>query len=667
MQLAQESKKIIRSGDIAESKFKIEASAKAFGILSSKLYSDQYRAIVRELCTNASDSHAAAGIKDRPIVVHAPNTMNSEFSVQDFGQGIDPTEFEKIYTTYFYSTKTDTNTQVGCFGLGSKSPFAYTQQFSVENCFGGTKYTYTCYINNNGEPSVSLLAQSPTEESGLKVSFSVKRENFYDFERAIVGVLRWFDVTPECNVSISNDSFSGLVKRMPYGTGLPSDYNVRMGQVVYPVTRTYLSKFLLRGSVVNLEIGDVDITPSRESLEYRQKTIDKLNQISEELGEDFKNNVSAIMQNNELSGFGKFKELYSYWKDSGYGEEAYTDAVSTHFPNAWNTSTFTTLDNNDFNSEIICFSKSSWKKTLNSYHPSKVPVERSSVILIKDKKSLVNKKMIQIFNDIVPRQIILVPPDHKDAFLKAINGSENDIIYASKYELKKDGVTVSKENNNCCKLIKDFRGYRKSGCKITKDHKDGFYISEKFYDLALSTESFASTCFYRIHKKEGNPELYIFTENQYNQLRISQRNFKNFLDVLLEKTKAEKNEVVTAITNDIIANSIRHLRSIDLGKKSKTNSLFKQYADYHSSLNIAGDSDQSAYYEGLLELLKWHDRSFYDSVKDDIDKKVGEFTSLQNMAIEKYPLVKIMLDNSQWDGIIDSVVEYVDLMESKGE
>ena len=46
-------------GEIGE--FRIRNSAKAFNILSSGLYANKVKAVVRELSCNAVDSHAAAG------------------------------------------------------------------------------------------------------------------------------------------------------------------------------------------------------------------------------------------------------------------------------------------------------------------------------------------------------------------------------------------------------------------------------------------------------------------------------------------------------------------------------------------------------------------------------------------------------------------------------
>lgn len=43
--------------------FQIAANAQAFKILSSGLYSNKPRAIIREVCCNAWDAHVAAGNK----------------------------------------------------------------------------------------------------------------------------------------------------------------------------------------------------------------------------------------------------------------------------------------------------------------------------------------------------------------------------------------------------------------------------------------------------------------------------------------------------------------------------------------------------------------------------------------------------------------------------
>jgi len=69
-------------GEIGE--FRIRNSAKAFNILSSGLYANKIKAIIRELSCNAIDSHTAAGTT-QPFEVHLPTTLEPWFSIRDFG------------------------------------------------------------------------------------------------------------------------------------------------------------------------------------------------------------------------------------------------------------------------------------------------------------------------------------------------------------------------------------------------------------------------------------------------------------------------------------------------------------------------------------------------------------------------------------------------------
>lgn len=52
--------------------FKIKTSNVAFDILSSGLYANKIRAVIRELSCNAVDSHIAAGKSNTPFLVRLP-------------------------------------------------------------------------------------------------------------------------------------------------------------------------------------------------------------------------------------------------------------------------------------------------------------------------------------------------------------------------------------------------------------------------------------------------------------------------------------------------------------------------------------------------------------------------------------------------------------------
>jgi len=104
----------------------------------------------------------------------------------------------KIYTTYFESTKTESNEFIGALGLGSKSPFSYTDNFTVTAIQNGRKGIYSAFINDVGVPSIALMNEEQvTEPNGVEVKFSVNdRYDFIKFSDEARSVYRWFPVLP---------------------------------------------------------------------------------------------------------------------------------------------------------------------------------------------------------------------------------------------------------------------------------------------------------------------------------------------------------------------------------------------------------------------------------------------------------------------------------------
>ena len=72
----------VETGGLAdEGAFSIKASSTAFAILSSGLYSNKFKAILRELGCNAYDSHIEAGYPEKPFTVHLPTRLNPILSL----------------------------------------------------------------------------------------------------------------------------------------------------------------------------------------------------------------------------------------------------------------------------------------------------------------------------------------------------------------------------------------------------------------------------------------------------------------------------------------------------------------------------------------------------------------------------------------------------------
>lgn len=272
-----------------EKEFTINASSEAFRILSSGLYSNKIQAIIRELSCNAVDAHVMAGTPDRPFKIHLPDSWEPFFSIEDFGIGLDDEDVDNIYTSYFTSTKTSSNDLIGGLGLGSKTPFSYTDTFTIRTRKDGVERVYNAYISAKGSPTVSMLSEDDTDESnGVLVTVPVRKEDFYNFRQEAVNVFQWFRVLPEINnVQLDNSKY----KKLEEADGLLVDtqsyqkqrVTVVMGNVAYSVTpdeknlpkknkRAWM--FLENAHLtVRYNIGDLSVTASRESISFDDETI----------------------------------------------------------------------------------------------------------------------------------------------------------------------------------------------------------------------------------------------------------------------------------------------------------------------------------------------------------------------------------------------------------
>jgi hypothetical protein len=272
-------------GEIGE--FRIRNSAKAFSILSSGLYANKIRAVIRELSCNAVDSHAAAGNVTTPFDVHLPNTLEPHFSIRDYGTGLSHEQVTNIYTTYFESTKTNSNAFIGALGLGSKSPFSYTDNFTVTAIQNGRKGIYTAFINEAGVPSIAQMMEEATDEpSGVEVKFAVNdRYDFDKFRQEARIVYTHFSLKP---VISGNGDFGFVNVEYESRDIVPGVHSYKtsrssvaiMGNIAYPIEVPAadqsigdLRNLLGCGLEMHFGIGELDFQASREGLSYIPSTV----------------------------------------------------------------------------------------------------------------------------------------------------------------------------------------------------------------------------------------------------------------------------------------------------------------------------------------------------------------------------------------------------------
>jgi len=315
MKSINETQYVEKIGNVQETGFRINASAASFQILSSGLYSNKILAIVRELSCNAYDAHKAAGRADIPFEVTLPRELQPNFIIRDFGTGLSHEQVMTTYTTYFESTKNDSDDYIGQLGLGSKSPFSYTNQFMVQSRQNGVSNFYTMFINESGIPAVSHMGSSGTdEENGLTITIAVKSADFYKFALEAEKALMYFDPYPTVYGSHTRKEFqyrirkdTWAIREDKHGSRTP---RIIQGFVQYPIDTSQLNEYVsddLKLSDVAVTmlsapidmyvpIGLVQVAPSREHLSYDKKTIQNIIKFINGVSEDVIQSLSDMIE-----------------------------------------------------------------------------------------------------------------------------------------------------------------------------------------------------------------------------------------------------------------------------------------------------------------------------------------------------------------------------------
>jgi len=310
-----------------------------FDILRSKMYSNPILAICREISCNARDANREVGNNNVPITIHLPNVNEPYFKVKDSGPGISPDRIENIYIKYGSSTKREDNTQTGGFGLGSKTPFAYTDSFNVNTVFNGIKYNYICFIDDSKVGKISLLSSTETSElNGTEILIPVKQCDFNEFYSATSSSVRYWSVKPiikgreiifnTIDYSIIKDDWA-FIQEFSYENSI----KLIIDEIEYPL---YYKDFVdenlqdlryIRGEIfLFLKNGEINLSANREKVYLDNKTKkvinDKLNKMFSSLEEVFIEKINSFdnlwkaryyFYNINYSFCEKFSHLY--WKN----------------------------------------------------------------------------------------------------------------------------------------------------------------------------------------------------------------------------------------------------------------------------------------------------------------------------------------------------------------
>tara|TARA_R110000796_G_scaffold15671_6_gene49763 strand:+ start:1209 stop:3512 length:2304 start_codon:yes stop_codon:yes gene_type:complete len=274
----QKQSKILQTGQSNESigmSLDLDSAQVLMQMLSKNLYSDSIGSAVRECASNALDSHRRAGVT-KPIIVSLirNDSNNYEFSVEDFGTGLDHNDVTNILSKYGKSTKRSSNTELGMFGLGFKAPLAYTSSFYFTCRKDGRERKYMMYEGEDTN-TIDLLHETITDKSnGVKVTIPLSWGDSSDFRTKIKEQLAYFE-NVYFNVDDIDNNFTIHRNKIFQFSELANDdkLHVCLDDVYYPLDFQKIGMNPIDmpvGLRFTLEDG-LFPTPNRESLIYSQE------------------------------------------------------------------------------------------------------------------------------------------------------------------------------------------------------------------------------------------------------------------------------------------------------------------------------------------------------------------------------------------------------------
>jgi hypothetical protein len=303
--------------------------AHIFNVLRNQLYTDKIGAVVREYSANAYDANVEAGNGDKSIRITLPSPLEKTFKVRDFGRGLTQEDIQEIYCFYGESTKRQSNAYIGQLGLGSKSAFAYGDNFLINSFVDGKVSSYNAFIDPSGIGQIALLStQDTSEPNGVEICIAVKGEDCREFNKSVNRYLRYFKVKPEIigmNEQELSDMFLPPVSsgdRWSFYKNVNSPTAI-MGNIGYPLSLSSMKLDMSRDDdkkiynllsssiVLNFEIGDLDVAASREGLQYTDRTLSSVRTLALQVVNKIVAEIEQNIGSTAKSVFGAKKLLYS--------------------------------------------------------------------------------------------------------------------------------------------------------------------------------------------------------------------------------------------------------------------------------------------------------------------------------------------------------------------
>jgi hypothetical protein len=312
MRLTQATQEVVRSSNLDKGvQFGIHDTHKIISWIVDKMYADKISSPIREVACNAYDAHLISG-QTKPFRVILPTQMDPQLIIRDYGPGLSREFMETKFTQVGLSTKDQCDKQVGAFGAGRLSPFAYADMFVVTTRHLGWEGVYALARDEQYRITITLLSEGKTDQTGLEVAMPIDAGDFHRFRERAEAMLAYFPdgavdliggeiVKPTYFLEFEDWAIPTVEYRSGGGYNNWPKSRLVMGPVVYDLdwdlvaqTQTaYTENYPHRGVEIRVPLGAVSLQPNREQLSYDERTRTYLESIRQRMFTDIQEHIAT--------------------------------------------------------------------------------------------------------------------------------------------------------------------------------------------------------------------------------------------------------------------------------------------------------------------------------------------------------------------------------------
>lgn len=292
-------------------------------------YSNTILATIREVYANAADASKESGLSTESIQIKSPTFLDQTFFVRDFGAGLSRDQIFNLYSKFGKSTKRNSNSLIGGYGIGKFAPLSYKDSFTITSYYEGIKSIYSVYISEENDTKIDEIFCEPTlEANGICISVGVSSGDINKFNQEISSFFSNFEIQPHflnLQVEIAKPEIVASGKDWQirksynsYNSWAVGEQGIVMGGIYYPINPELVdfkigedwawAKFLNK-LVFIADIGSVSLHHSRESLEYNKTTKAYLKSRYQSFCNEF---VGSIKD--KIAQFNCLREVMTYYK-----------------------------------------------------------------------------------------------------------------------------------------------------------------------------------------------------------------------------------------------------------------------------------------------------------------------------------------------------------------